>query len=379
MRWNRVERGCAAAAEVAVIYPLYLLGMLYVLSRDDRARLVNVDFVRDQMVVFALVSLGALLLWGLGLWLSRRSPRVLWYQHLTANYFGVTLVWASYITGILNLAAGVVLMGAAVTGYMVLDRRVIVPAFINALLLLLGLTAASSMELIPYAPAMVAPEDSVTRVFWLHTHFFLAAPHIIFCLLATMLMLRQWRRSETRVLRLGTTDGLTGLYNHRNIMDRLEKAIVEARRMGNPLSVVLLDVDYFKAINDGRSHPVGDGVLRRIAANLTESTRDGDLVGRYGGEEFLVELPGTLLSGAMALAERYRSRLSELRMTDDYGRPFQITGSFGVATLDPVHDTGAEPMLQRADRAFYSAKHNGRNRIETLEEDPTEVPVEPAS
>ena len=91
-----------------------------------------------------------------------------------------------------------------------------------------------------------------------------------------------------------------------------------------------------------------------------------------------VVLPGTLLSGAMALAERYRARLSELRMTDAHEEPFQVTGSFGVATMDPVHDHGAETVLQRADHALYSAKLNGRDRIETLEQDPSDVLVEPA-
>ncbi len=369
MRWNRVERGCAAAAEVAVIYPVYGLGMLYGLSRDDKARLIHADFVRDQLNIFALVSLGALLLWALGLWLRGRSPRGLWYQHLTANYFGLALVWVGYITGTLNLAAGVVLMGAAVTGYIVLDRRVIVPAFINALLVLLALTMASSMKVLPYAPAMVPPDDAGTRLFWLHTHLFVAAPHIVFCLVVTLLMLQQWRRSEGRLLRLGTTDGLTGLYNRRSILEMLQREGSRARENGEPLAVGLLDLDHFKRINDHLGHLVGDRVLRAVADALRDQLPDDGRVGRFGGEEFLVVLPGADAPEARAWMQNLRRAIQNLSLEDDDGQALPVTVSAGLACDAGGNRPEADALVSMADDALYQAKHHGRNKVVVLKPD----------
>lgn len=366
MRWNRVERGCAAAAEVAIIYPVYWLGMLYVLRRDDAARLIHADFVREQLAIFALVSLGALLLWALGLRLRRRASTGLWYQHLTANYFGFALVWAGYITGSLNLAAGVVLMGAAVTGYIVLDRRVIVPAFINAVLALLALTVASSMKLLPYAPALVPPDDADTRLFWLHSHLFVAAPHIIFCLVITLWMLQQWRRSEDRVLRLGTTDGLTGLYNRRSILQMLQREQARAAETNAPLAVGMLDLDYFKRINDHRGHLVGDRVLRAVADALRDPLPGDARIGRFGGEEFLVVLPGADASEATTIVESLRRAIQDLPLEDDQGRALPVTASVGLCCSADGDRRDADALVSTTDRALYQAKHQGRNRVVVL-------------
>jgi diguanylate cyclase (GGDEF)-like protein len=151
-------------------------------------------------------------------------------------------------------------------------------------------------------------------------------------------------------------DPLTGLANRRSLDDSLDRELSRARREGASLSLVLLDVDHFKAINDGHGHQVGDEVLAIVARTLAETVRDMDLVARYGGEEFVVLLPGTALDDAMGTAERLRTAVARQQA------PAPVTVSAGVATFPDQAPSGAE-LLVLADRALYEAKRAGRNRV----------------
>lgn len=156
---------------------------------------------------------------------------------------------------------------------------------------------------------------------------------------------------------LATTDGLTGLKNHRAFQERLREECHRAARYRTPLSVVLLDVDRFKQYNDTFGHPAGDAVLNRVARILEGVIRECDLVARYGGEEFVYILPQTDLDSAYTVAERCRARI-EAAAWDL--RP--ITASLGVAALDLDHADAAD-LVARADAALYAAKTRGRNRV----------------
>ncbi len=160
---------------------------------------------------------------------------------------------------------------------------------------------------------------------------------------------------------MATTDTLTGLLNRRALLDWGKREAARASRYKDALSVVLLDVDHFKLINDKRGHSVGDIVLARIAALLSASVRSCDVVARWGGEEFVIALPSTPLAGATLVAERVREALAESEILDpDHGR-LGVTASFGVAELSPQESL--ESLVDRADRAMYGAKSAGRNRV----------------
>ena len=160
---------------------------------------------------------------------------------------------------------------------------------------------------------------------------------------------------------LATQDGLTGLKNHRAFQERLAMEMERARRYGFPLSVALLDVDHFKQYNDTFGHPAGDLVLQTVAAHLTASVREADLVARYGGEEFVLILPHTQAADALIVAERCRKAIE----TADWpARP--VTASVGVATLVPAMTAQAE-LIVAADEALYCSKRGGRNRITAAE------------
>jgi diguanylate cyclase (GGDEF)-like protein len=166
---------------------------------------------------------------------------------------------------------------------------------------------------------------------------------------------------NARLERLAVTDGLTGLYNHRRFQEALHAELLRCERHKRPLAVLMIDVDFFKRVNDTKGHPVGDVLLRRLGEVLSQDLRQTDLVARYGGEEFAVLLPETTKTEAFQVAERMREAVEQgLNTTMQWGQ--KITVSLGVATF-PEDAKTAELLLEAADQALYTAKRQGRNRV----------------
>lgn len=161
---------------------------------------------------------------------------------------------------------------------------------------------------------------------------------------------------------LANTDPLTGCVNRRVMLDRLEQELAGARRYRRPLTVLMIDIDWFKKINDTHGHLVGDTVLRKLGDILRQEARSVDIVARYGGEEFTVILPDTDLEGGTAFAERFRQRAAKTDFTE-VGDPLHATISIGVATVDSNEEISTETMIERSDAALYRAKQAGRNKV----------------
>jgi diguanylate cyclase (GGDEF)-like protein len=168
---------------------------------------------------------------------------------------------------------------------------------------------------------------------------------------------RMYQSMETRA----TTDGLTGLTNHRAFQERLAQVHALAERTGQKYSVVLTDIDHFKSINDTYGHPVGDQVLKRVASIFTGRARKVDTVARYGGEEFVLVLPDTDGKGAEQLANKLREEIGEQVMTSEHGT-FKITISMGVAEF-PLDGKERLGLIEKADQALYYCKEHGRNCV----------------
>jgi two-component system cell cycle response regulator len=159
------------------------------------------------------------------------------------------------------------------------------------------------------------------------------------------------------------TDALTGLHNRRYMESHLKKLVEQASARGKQLSVLVLDIDYFKSINDTYGHDCGDDVLREFAIRVRKSIRGIDLACRIGGEEFVVVMPETDMAVAATVAERLRRKIAAEPFPLDQGRrTIDVTISIGIAALEASHDTAAQ-LLKRADQALYRAKRNGRNRV----------------
>jgi diguanylate cyclase (GGDEF)-like protein/PAS domain S-box-containing protein len=169
------------------------------------------------------------------------------------------------------------------------------------------------------------------------------------------------KRTEETLALLATTDELTGLHNRRHLMERLTQEALRSKRYSTPLSLMMLDLDHFKSVNDTHGHLVGDQVLTAVSQLIIETVRVTDIAGRYGGEEMCIALTETGATGAECIAERLRQRVADHEFTDSNGCVFHVTVSIGLAAHDGAADV--DSLLALADVALYEAKTSGRNRV----------------
>ena len=172
---------------------------------------------------------------------------------------------------------------------------------------------------------------------------------------------RQMSEQRRKLEELASLDGLTGVLNRRALETRLDEAFSLARRRNHPISVAMLDLDRFKAVNDTYGHQAGDVVLQETARRIKDVTRDYDSVGRFGGEEFLVVLIDAAQDAAHTIAERIRRRIGEEPVCFE-GRPIPVTTSIGVASSHH-HQQSVQSLVALADASLYEAKRKGRNRV----------------
>lgn len=183
---------------------------------------------------------------------------------------------------------------------------------------------------------------------------------IVSSVYGTIFAIRRWAEA-TKLLRESNTDSLTKLFNRRKGWEMIEYEIVRSDRYQSHLSIIMLDIDHFKTINDTYGHQAGDTVLKVVAQVAQESVRKNDELIRWGGEEFIVLLPNTDLEGALLSAERLRAAIADTFIKTPH-EDLRITASFGVAVKDK-NTPNLETLLARVDQAMYIAKYKGRNRV----------------
>lgn len=169
---------------------------------------------------------------------------------------------------------------------------------------------------------------------------------------------------EHRILRLASTDYLTGLLNRRAFLERLERELNRCEREFSNVGIIIIDIDHFKKVNDNYGHQVGDMVLQEFSSTLVKLCRVYDFIGRYGGEEFIVCLPGADKWNTYQIAERIRSTIENAEiLLPDKKNSVSVTASFGIASVEPGQVKSADRLINEADEALYQAKDQGRNRI----------------
>jgi diguanylate cyclase (GGDEF)-like protein len=183
---------------------------------------------------------------------------------------------------------------------------------------------------------------------------------------------RELEVANKRLKTLAITDGLTGLFNHRHVHELLHEEFERSKRTGEPVGLAMLDLDKFKAVNDTYGHPTGDVILYETARILRETAREIDMVGRYGGEEFIAILPNTSEEHAAQFAERVRTAVAEHVFRDE-ATEVRMTVSSGVASFPGPGLDAPEALLKRADEALYQAKEGGRNRVVRASELPSQA------
>jgi len=212
----------------------------------------------------------------------------------------------------------------------------------------------------------LATTDDVVKGLALGAHDYLSKPFEVSELVARVsaacrvkFLQDELRSRNAELEQISRVDVLTGLANRRHLIEHMHAASAGARRHGQPFSLLMIDVDHFKKVNDDLGHEAGDIVLREIAKRLAAGCRGEDLCGRWGGEEFLAIAPGTALEDAIALAERMRTLVADRHILVDDDRVVDVTVSIGVAS--GVVD--GESLLRSADRSLYEAKETGRNCV----------------
>ncbi len=172
------------------------------------------------------------------------------------------------------------------------------------------------------------------------------------------------RGENETLVRLAAKDGLTGLYNHAYIKERLKQEIYRCQRYEHPLSLLMIDIDDFKSLNDNYGHVVGDKVLKTLSMLMQEILRPSDIIGRYGGEEFLVILPQTNSENSLAVAERIRENIESYKFEvhPSKNKISQVTVSIGLCAF-PDHGKTSEDLIAFADESLYAAKKEGKNRV----------------
>lgn len=175
------------------------------------------------------------------------------------------------------------------------------------------------------------------------------------------------RESEEKYKLLSVTDSLTGLFNARHFYEQLSKEVLRANRYSHPLTMLMIDADFFKSVNDTYGHLEGDRVLSKIAAVISETVRSTDIAFRYGGEEFSVLMPEANFESGWMVAERIRAAIEKVNFATMSGAELKVTVSIGMAQLCSKFDS--DSLIRRADEASYRAKRNGRNRVEVFEAD----------
>jgi two-component system cell cycle response regulator len=221
---------------------------------------------------------------------------------------------------------------------------------------ILLLTARTQKEDI-IAGLEAGADDYLTKPFDIHElQVRLRAGKRILDLQAKLIAAREELRKQA------THDPLTGLWNRTAIFDVLRREMNRTKRTGSPFNIIMADVDHFKHINDTYGHPAGDMVLREIANRMYSSMRPCDGIGRYGGEEFLLILPGSTLAQAAHVAERLRQCVADTPISTPEGE-IPVTASFGVAACRAAEEADMSGLLRAADTALYQAKQSGRNCV----------------
>ncbi|XID74378.1 GGDEF domain-containing protein [Alkanindiges sp. WGS2144] len=316
-------------------------------------------------VPFLFFATFALIL--LGKRIESRSWAQKVFPYIATFYYATVLVVLGYLIGLFNMTTGLVMAGAPLFGFVLFRRRIIYAAFGFATVLILALSVLSSYGHLAYGP-LFKPEfyyHQEARPFYLMCMVYFALPHFILIFGFCDLCLIRWRQREREIHKISITDDLTGLLNRRAINNLLQVSLTQNTGPLSPVSVILLDIDLFKKINDIHGHLIGDKALQAVSATLQSTLRKDDQVGRYGGEEFLIVLNQTELKQAVTIAERCRVAISEVYISDEQDQRLQITASFGVSCSQQC-GYQTEKIIRQADRYLYQAKDQGRNQVVSI-------------
>lgn len=274
-------------------------------------------------------------------------------------------MWDAYIVGVMSPATAVVLISVITLGLLMFEAKVIYPVVIVAIGIIFYLVTITLEGKISYAPLFDFPgmhNSPYSNSFWCLSMLYFGVPVVAVCFAMFSLVLQQWRHREVSFKSLSLIDPLTKVNNRRNINQQLVNISNKLELQKNLCyGIIILDLDHFKRINDDYGHLIGDEVLTEVAAALQSNVRQTDILGRYGGEEFIILAEDVDKNIIIQLAKRCQQSIQQLAISIDQQKYINITASFGVTVV--CHNHSMRQAIKQADEAMYQAKRLGRNLI----------------
>ncbi|MGC3819856.1 GGDEF domain-containing protein [Acinetobacter sp. G11] len=329
-------------------------------SEDNRVW-INHDFffVRFTTVVVTLIIFIGMIV------LSHRYKHNAKFRQFIAYFspifFGTVMIYAGYTVGMYSPATIAGFVNIVLIGLVFYSRKIIYGIAMFASIFTVIISYLTFNGFIRYAPVFsdnLTHSEFYLNPFWIKSMAEVYLPILLTSILFFEILLSQWRRREMKIKKMSQTDALTNVFNRRYIGEQL--STLENKKKVT-YAVVLLDLDYFKKINDDYGHETGDVVLQRVATILCTTTRIQDVVGRFGGEEFILILKDQNLQQAIEIAERCRKIIEQEEFELETGEILKTSASFGVALSE--ENTKKEQTIRMADRALYLAKQKGRNQV----------------
>lgn len=365
INWNMLKK-CILLLILASLISLFgIIWDSFVLLNPFTWQWVNLPLVRSKLwtnVIMLFVFLSLIMpcfIYKDKSWVQEIIP-ILSVQVVT-----VLLCHIGYLIGSFSPATMVAYVSVVGVGLVLFDRKMIYCALVPATIALLFCNFLSMYGVLQYAPIfkLEVLNQAQMHPFWVGSMFFFLLPILIACLLLFESLLKQWRIRETAIQVLSLLDPLTNVMNRRSISNHLERLHQQPNQL---YSIVLLDLDHFKNINDHFGHSVGDQVLINVAKCLANNLRDRDMIGRFGGEEFILLLPNTTPAQAQNVAERCRLAIGELKFTSEDHQEFSISASFGISSTLSADEPHL--IISQADQALYAVKASGRNQVKIFTE-----------
>lgn len=363
MQWDNISKTIMILAMGGLDFLVWLVWLVYSYHSAELNHWINTNHYPFFVCFYLLGALSFFILIYICNRYKKNKKFKIYMPYIAVAYFGIMMLFSGFAIGIASPATIAGYITVVTVGLVLYRRKIIYSTFIPGTIILLLLITLSAKEFIIYAPVFsneLEAGNLYQNSYWVYSMLFLYIPIFIVSIVLFEVLLIQWRNHELWMNDISRKDSLTGILNRRSIGEFLNK-LEDQKQI---YAVILLDLDHFKKINDTYGHDVGDQVLITVSNVLSNIAIDGDCLGRYGGEEFMLILPQLNKDQAMTIAHRCRQTIAETLIRHANGAEFNISASFGVAMSS--RDSRKEDVIRRADQALYIAKDQGRNQVQFL-------------
>lgn len=363
---DSVNSAILASFSVFLLHLSYFLWKINIINNQDLHQFVNLSVIFREIWITGAIIFGFLILI-LTLDRTRHYPKLSSHlRSLVLLAISMSMAYQGYTFGSMSLPSGIMLIGATLVGFLLFDRRPVYWVSCGAGLTLTLTTVASIFGWLPYAPKLLDsnfPSEQRAAIFLLLNFLIIVIPAYLTVTLIADYFINQLKHRTLQLQQLSKQDPLTQLSNRRVIYDYFAEQHERSAMIWRKHVIVMIDIDFFKKINDAFGHLAGDEVLKYVANVLQLTAHSRDIVGRFGGEEFIVIMPTDDIERAIVFSEHCQQQLSLYKFDSTVEFNQQLSASFGIACANQGEGTDAqslESLIEVADQALYRAKQSGR-------------------